>query len=122
MLSAKHSLPPEERQAISRLRQMLNEPGFLHASLILHRRRCGKPYCRCSRSKRHYHQSWLIGQTLKGRTRMQHLRPELLERVQVWIERYKEADALLEQISRTYWQRLKTRGRGRTPGRSPGVR
>ena len=103
----KSSLPSKERQAISRLRQILNEPGFLHASLIRHRRRCGKDYCRCNRSKRHYHESWLIGQTLKGRTQMKHLRPELLEQVRIWIERYREADALLERISKTYWQRLR---------------
>lgn len=86
---------------------MLNEPGFLHASLIRHRRRCGKSYCRCARSKRQYHQSWIIGQTLKGRTQMKHVRPELVDRVRRWIERYQEADALLEKISKTYWQRLK---------------
>ena len=107
MPAAKYSLTPEERQAISRLRQMLNEPGFLHASLIRQRRRCGKDYCRCSRSKRYYHKSWLIGQTIKGKTQMKHLRPELLEQVRVWIKRYREADALLERISRLYWERLK---------------
>lgn len=85
---------------------MLNEPGFLHASLIRHRRRCGKSYCRCAQAKRHYHQSWLAGQTLKGKTRMKHLRPEWVEQVQKWIERYREADALLEKISQSYWQRL----------------
>ena len=106
---AKSSQQPEERQAISRLRQLLNESGFLHASLIRHPRRCGKDYCRCSQGKRHYHQSWLIGQTLKGRTQMKHLRPELVEQVRVWIDRYREADALLERISKTYWQRLKKR-------------
>lgn len=108
---AKTSLPPEERQAISRLRQMLNESGLLHASLIRNRRRCGKDYCRCSQGKRHYHESWLIGQTLKGRTQTKHLRPELVEQVRGWIERYLEAEALLERISRTYWQRLRKRRR-----------
>ena len=97
----------EERQAISRLRQLLNEAGLLRASIIYQRRRCGKGYCRCATSKRHRHGAWSIGQTTKGQTQMKHLRPELLEEVQSWIGRYREAESLLEQISNVYWQRLR---------------
>jgi len=98
----------EERHALSRIRQLLNEPGFLQASLFLRRRPCGKSYCRCATSKRHYHASWYVGFSRKGRPQMKCLPEEWVEPVRLWIERYREAENLLRSISKLYWKRLKS--------------
>ena len=100
------ALSPQERTAISRLRQILIEPKLLRASLIRMKRRCGKSYCRCATDKRHRHASWYVGQSHDGRPRMKSIADELVVEVQEWVARYREADKLLDQLSDAYWERL----------------
>ena len=98
---------PRERAALSRLRQLLNEPGLLRASLIHSSRRCGKSYCRCAKAKRYRHFSWYIGHSRKGRPHMKYLPEELVGEVRAWVTRYREAHKLLDKVSYVYWERLK---------------
>lgn len=95
-----------ERHALSQLRKILNSPGLLRASLIQMRKRCGKPYCRCARSKRHWHLAWYIGQSQKGRPRMKYIPPELLGEVKIWVERYQEARKMLDEVSNQNWAKI----------------
>lgn len=95
-----------ERYALSKLRQMLNAPGLLRASIIQMRKRCGKPYCRCARARRHWHLSWYIGQSQAGSPRMKHIPPELLAEVQLWVGRYQEARKLLDEVSNENWNKI----------------
>lgn len=96
----------KERYALSELRKILNYPGILRASLIQMKKRCGKPYCRCARSKRHWHLSWYMGQSQKGRPRMKYIPPELLPEVQLWVERYQEARKMLDDVSNENWNKI----------------
>lgn len=98
---------PQERQALSRLRQLLNDPGLLRASLVLYRRPCGKDSCRCAQDKRHWHASWYLGHCHKGKSETQYLPEEAVAEVRAWVERYREVEALMGQISHGYWERLK---------------
>ena len=105
--AASPSQAAKERQAVSRLRQLLSEPGFLRASLFRYRRPCGKPCCRCAKSKRHYHASWYVKASgLKG-SKMKCLPKALAEPVGLWIARYREAEKLLNAISRLRWEQVK---------------
>lgn len=97
----------QERSALSQLRQILNDPGLLRASLIRSRRRCGKSYCRCAKAKKNRHLSWYIGHSRKGQPHMQYLPKELLEDVRVWVSRYRRAQELLDKVSDAYWERLR---------------
>ena len=97
---------PKERHARSRLKQLLNEPGLLRASLIQMKRRCGNPGCRCAKAKRHWHLSWYIGQSSKGSNRMKYIPEELLAEVQLWVERYQEARELLDEVSNENWDKI----------------
>ena len=97
----------QERQALSRLRQLLNEPGMLRASLVRCRRLCGKDSCRCAQDKRHRHASWYLGHCHKGKSETQYLHEETVPEVRAWVERYREVEALMGQISHGYWERLK---------------
>lgn len=106
-LKPRSHLSPLERDAIARLHQLLNEPGFLRASFVRMRRRCGKETCRCGRDKRHRHESTYVIQRHQGKPRMQHLGMDQEEQVRHWVERYRQAKALLNKVSDLYWQQLK---------------
>jgi len=95
-----------ERHALSELRRMLNMPGLLRASIIQAKKRCGKPYCRCAKAKRHWHLSWYIGQSTGGRARMKHIPQELLPEVQLWVDRYQDAKKLLDEVSNENWNKI----------------
>lgn len=97
---------PKERQARSRLRQLLNEPGLLRASLIEMKRRCGNASCRCAKAKRYWHLSWYIGQSSKGSNRMKYIPEGLMPEVSLWVERYQEARKLLDEVSDESWNKI----------------
>ena len=97
----------KERQAVSRLRQLLREPGFLRASLFQYRRPCGKSYCRCAKSKRHYHASWYVKVSGPKGAKMKCLPKVFAEPVRLWIARYREAEGLLNAISQSHWEQVK---------------
>lgn len=96
----------KQRHALSKLRQLLNAPCLLRASIIQMKKRCGKPYCRCVKSKRNWHLSWYMGQSQGGRPRMKYIPPELLPEIQLWVERYQQARKLLDEVSNESWDRI----------------
>lgn len=100
------SQSPKERAALSRLRQILNEPGIIRGGLVRMKNTCGKPSCRCAGNKRYRHLSWYISQSRNGRQRMKCVPKGSLEEVGAWLNRYKETRLLLEQVSDEYWRRL----------------
>ena len=95
-----------ERKALSRLRQILNEPGILRASWVQMKHRCGKSQCRCTGSKKYWHLSWYVRQTIKGRPRMKAVPAEQLEEVRGWVKRYQEARELLLRIGDFHWEKV----------------
>lgn len=101
----------QERNALSRLRQLMGDSGFLQASLFEHRRKCGKSYCRCARSRRHWHRTWYVGFSTSGGPRQKSIPLEWVEPVRRWIGRYREAETLLRELSLLHWKRLKSAGR-----------
>ena len=67
----KKGLSDADRQARSELLRLLTQAdGLAHGSLIRLARRCGNKNCRCA-TQDQKHQSWCLGATVKGRTRMQ---------------------------------------------------
>jgi hypothetical protein len=92
-------LSEADRQARSQLHQLLERAdGLVHGSLIRMARRCGNPNCRCA-LKNQKHESWCLGVSEKGRTRMKHV-----PRAQV--QQYRQARQLLETISQEAWKQL----------------
>ena len=93
-------LPAAERQCRSRLHQLLNQAeGFLHGSLIVMTRRCGKPTCRCAADDSAKHQSLYLGQTLEGKTTMIYIPARLESTVRQWHDNFQQAEQLIEQLS-----------------------
>ena len=112
------SLSAPERHARSRLRQLLSEAGgFLHGSLIVMARRCGKPSCRCASDDGARHLSLCLGQTLGGRTTTVHIPADLEPLVRQWADNFREASRLLEQLSQEGRVRL-AKAKTRKPARA----
>jgi len=99
-------LSEKDRQARSQLHQLLKKAdGLVHGSLIRMVRRCGNPKCRCA-LKDEKHESWCLGVSEKGRTRMKHIPKDQEAAVKRWVRQYQEARDLLETISQEAWKRL----------------
>jgi hypothetical protein len=93
-------LPAAERQCRSKLHQFLNQAeGFLHGSLIIMARRCGKPSCRCAADDNARHESLYLGQTLGGKTTMIYVPARLERTVRQWHDNFQQAELLIEQLS-----------------------
>jgi hypothetical protein len=73
--------------------------GFLHGSLIVMARRCGKPSCRCASDEGARHLSLCLGQTLGGKTTTVHIPADLEPLVRQWADNFQQASRLLEQLS-----------------------
>jgi len=100
-------LPAAERQCRSRLHQLLNQAeGFLHGSLIVMARRCGKPTCRCATDDNARHQSLYLGQTLEGKSTMIYIPARLESTVRQWHDNFQQAERLIEQLSQQGRARL----------------
>jgi hypothetical protein len=104
------SLSAAERQARSRLRQLLGcAPGFIHGSPIELGRKCGKPGCRCASDPSYRHRCLVIGRSLKGKNRSEYIPEEMRREVLAWIANFREASALLESLDRESRKRLRRR-------------
>lgn len=101
------SLPTAERQLRSRLHQILSSAdGFLHGSLIVMARRCGKSTCRCATDDHARHPALCLGQTHKGKTTMVHIPKKLEPLVRQWVGNFQDASDLLEQLNQQGRERL----------------
>jgi hypothetical protein len=99
-------LTGKERNARSRLRQLLNEPTLLRANLVEMKRYCGSTSCRCAKSKRYWHVSWYASQSQHGKPRMKCIPADQLDEVRQWVERYQEARTLLAIVGDESWDRI----------------
>jgi hypothetical protein len=101
-------MPAAERQARSRLVQLLSRPrGLLRGSLLVRRRVCGKGGCKCAQGQ--LHESLYLVITDKGHTRQLYVPREFEPLVRRWVEDYHQARDLLEELSRIYWDKVRKR-------------
>lgn len=71
-------------------------PALVRGSVITHRRRCGKPGCRCADGES-LHESVVLSYSEAGRTRFLMLPPERVAAVRRATARYRARVARLEQ-------------------------
>ncbi len=70
-------------------------PELLRGTVVTHRRRCGKPNCRCANGEA-LHEQVLLSYSLESRARSVTLPQELIEPVRQAAERYRQARLRLE--------------------------
>lgn len=96
-----------ERSFRSRLAKVIHEQGMLRGTLLLRRRVCGKPSCRCA--KGHKHESLYLVITEAGKTRQLYVPKHWEATVRQWVQGYHQAQELLEEISRLHWEKVRNR-------------
>lgn len=69
---------------------------YLRGSVVVNRRRCGKPTCRCSAGTA-LHETTVLSYSEAGRTKFLPLRPEQVPAVRAAVGRYRAAQAALEE-------------------------
>jgi len=69
--------------------------AMVRGTVVTHRRRCGKPSCRCA-SGEVLHESVVLSYSAQNRTRFVMLRAEEIEPVRAATQRYRESKAALE--------------------------
>ena len=96
----------EERECRSRLKPYISYQELLKGSLTVRKHTCGKPNCKCAKSKYRHRSLYLITRR-KGKVEQLYI-PRVEEKlVSRWVKNYHDVQDLLEKISSTYWDRLK---------------
>jgi hypothetical protein len=103
-MRSRTSMPPQLRQARTRLHLLLNQGGFLKGSLVRMRNTCGKKNCKCARGE--LHESLYFSRSVNGRQKMTLIPRHLRAEVQDMAGRYKKISETLEKISDLEWQRI----------------
>ena len=96
-----------ERQLRSALNRLLSQEGLLHGTLIVRKRVCGNPSCRCTRG--HLHEGLYLVVTENGKGRQMYVPRKWEPTVRQWIEQYDRARELLDELSRLHWQKIRNR-------------
>jgi hypothetical protein len=74
-------------------------PEMIRGSVVVHRRRCGKPNCRCAAGD--LHESTVLSYSERGRTRFVMLPQAEVAAVTAAVERYRAAEAELTTAGET---------------------
>jgi len=96
-----------ERRARSRLTQLLSQRGVIRGTLLVRKRKCGKPNCRCAQGEGH--ESLFVVISEKGRARQFFVPKDWESRVRLWVQDYHRARELMEEVSRIYWDKMRNR-------------
>lgn len=71
-------------------------PRMVRGSVVAHRRRCGKPTCRCAGGEP-LHETTVLSYSERGRTRFLMLSPTDVAAVRAAVDRYRAEKARLEE-------------------------
>ena len=97
-----------ERDLRSRLTRLLHASGVIRGSLAFRQRTCGNPGCRCvTRGKKHSGLYLVVSE--EGKSRQVFVPKGLEDVIGKWVENYAEARALLEEISKLHYEKLRNR-------------
>lgn len=101
------SMSAQERRLRSELAQLIDQKAILRGSLLVRRRVCGKPTCKCTRGEQHESLYLVIAEG--GRTRQLYVPKDWESRVRRWVAHHHRARQLMEEISRIYWDKVRDR-------------
>jgi hypothetical protein len=98
-----------ERESRSRLKLLISHEEILRATPTLRKQVCGSPNCKCQRGEKHT--ALVLTRSTDGTVEQLYVPKDQEAAVRRWIERYREVQGLLENISSSYWDRLKKKKR-----------
>ena len=97
----------QERRSRSALARLVTQRGLLRGNLLLRRRVCGKPNCKCTRGE--LHASLYLVFSEDGKLRQLFIPKAWESRVRLWVQDYHEIRRLLEEVSRLYVEKVRQR-------------
>jgi hypothetical protein len=101
------SMTKEERKLRSHITHIVSRYSFLHGTLNVKERTCGKGNCRCARGEKH--SSLYIVNRRDGELRQIFVPSYRETEVRQWVARYQEINKLLDDISDFYWAKIQNR-------------
>jgi hypothetical protein len=104
---SKTAMSLAERDFRSKLVRLVSTGAFIRGTLSTREKMCGKPNCKCTRGEKHIALYLVVSQ--EGRLRQLFVPKSHEETVRQWIEQYRQAEALLEEISNIHWEKLQNR-------------
>jgi len=102
----------------ARVKKLKATGPVLAASLVIIRKQCGRPGCRCQRGQKH--PGHYLTYKEKGKTRTVYVPLDLVEEVKGWIEEHRRLKRLTQEISQLVIAQVRTHvtARKRRAGRS----
>jgi len=97
----------EERKFRSQLAQLIDQRGMLRGTLLLRRRVCGKPTCKCARGAKHESLYLIIREG--GRRRHVFIPRDWEGVVRQWAADYRRAKGLMDEICRLHCEKVRRR-------------
>ena len=97
----------QERELRSQLAQIVSTQGLLRGTLLVRKRKCGKPTCRCAQGEGHESLYLVISE--QGRTKQLFVPKQWEPLVRQWVGQHHQARQLLEEVSRIYWDKVRKR-------------
>ena len=85
-----------QREVAARLKKLAQLGPFIDGSLVVIRRRCGNPNCRCARG--HKHPAHYLTRKVGKKTRSLYIPVDLLEDVRTWHKEYRRLKRLVGEI------------------------
>src|SRR3954453_7096149 len=103
-MSQQSQRPAPERQARSRLAQLISQEPFLRGSLAERARPCGKPTCRCQRGQ--LHRSLYLAIRHKGRRALLYIPRALEETARQWVDNGRRLRQQLQDLNQLQLDQL----------------
>ena len=104
---SKGSMSGAERDIRSRLVQRISGMGLMRGTLTVREKVCGKSACKCARGEKHV--AFYLVASKDGKVRQLFIPTSHEAKVRKWLEQYKQAESLLEQISDLHWGKIQSR-------------
>lgn len=95
----------KERDGRSRANRSIAGKPMIKGTLNERMCVCGKPNCRCSRGEKH--PALYLVRRKKGHVEQLYISREKEASVREWVKNWHEVQDHLEDISQSYWERLK---------------
>jgi len=103
-MSARNRFGPKERQARSRLAQLLHEHEFIQGSVVNMARQCGKAGCHCNQGEKHV--SLYLSAKIGGKRRMLYIPDDLEEEVRRRVQVHREVQQLTQEVAEASLERV----------------
>jgi len=120
-MSQRSQRPAPERNARSRLAQLITQQPFLRGSLVERARSCGKPTCRCQQGQRH--RSLYLASRHQGHRVLLYIPRPLEETVRQWVPNGRRLAQQLQDLNQLQWDQFLLQkqqlSRQRTKPKSP---